>query len=194
MEELIRIGAYRAGADAEVDRAIALNPALEAFLSQDKDEIYLDGGVVRAARGHTGAWRMRWADQLIKLSNFELELLQARLADVGERRQRSEMKLAVLDAEGETEMALARADPEAGWRMEGFAESLRRRKLLARRELDLNAQEEAGVRDAIAEAFETLKKYEQVADNARVAAEREAARRENAVLDEMGLRRATGRR
>jgi flagellum-specific ATP synthase len=38
MEELIRIGAYRMGSDAEVDRAIALNPALEAFLSQDKDE------------------------------------------------------------------------------------------------------------------------------------------------------------
>lgn len=38
MEELIRIGAYRAGSDPQVDRAIALNPALEAFLSQDKDE------------------------------------------------------------------------------------------------------------------------------------------------------------
>jgi len=38
MEELIRIGAYRAGADPEVDRAIQLNPALESFLSQDKDE------------------------------------------------------------------------------------------------------------------------------------------------------------
>jgi len=38
MEELIRIGAYRSGADAEVDRAILLNPALEAFLAQDKDE------------------------------------------------------------------------------------------------------------------------------------------------------------
>ncbi|MET3528390.1 flagellar protein export ATPase FliI [Phenylobacterium koreense] len=38
MEELIRIGAYRAGADPMVDRAIALNPALEAFLGQDKDE------------------------------------------------------------------------------------------------------------------------------------------------------------
>jgi flagellum-specific ATP synthase len=38
MEELIRIGAYRAGADPEVDRAIQLNPALEAFLTQDKDE------------------------------------------------------------------------------------------------------------------------------------------------------------
>jgi flagellum-specific ATP synthase len=38
MEELIRIGAYRSGADPEVDRAIRLNPALEAFLGQDKDE------------------------------------------------------------------------------------------------------------------------------------------------------------
>jgi flagellum-specific ATP synthase len=38
MEELIRIGAYRRGSDPQVDRAIALNPALEAFLSQDKDE------------------------------------------------------------------------------------------------------------------------------------------------------------
>jgi flagellum-specific ATP synthase len=38
MEELIRIGAYRSGADPEVDRAIRLNPTLEAFLAQDKDE------------------------------------------------------------------------------------------------------------------------------------------------------------
>jgi flagellum-specific ATP synthase len=38
MEELIRIGAYRAGADPEVDRAIRLNPALEAFLGQDQHE------------------------------------------------------------------------------------------------------------------------------------------------------------
>jgi flagellum-specific ATP synthase len=39
MEELIRIGAYRAGSDPLVDRSIALNPALEAFLGQDKDEM-----------------------------------------------------------------------------------------------------------------------------------------------------------
>ena len=38
MEELIRIGAYRAGADPQVDRAIQLNPALEEFLRQAKDE------------------------------------------------------------------------------------------------------------------------------------------------------------
>ena len=39
MEELIRIGAYRAGADPQIDRAIALHPALEDFLGQDKDEV-----------------------------------------------------------------------------------------------------------------------------------------------------------
>lgn len=39
MEELIRIGAYRPGADAQLDRAIRLNPSLEGFLAQDKDEV-----------------------------------------------------------------------------------------------------------------------------------------------------------
>jgi flagellum-specific ATP synthase len=44
MEELIRIGAYRAGSDPMIDRAISLNGALGAFLSQRPDEVTrLDG-------------------------------------------------------------------------------------------------------------------------------------------------------
>jgi flagellum-specific ATP synthase len=38
MEELIRLGAYRKGSDRQVDLAISLNPALEAFLSQQREE------------------------------------------------------------------------------------------------------------------------------------------------------------
>jgi flagellum-specific ATP synthase len=38
MEEMIRLGAYREGSNAEVDEAIRLNPDLEAFLAQDKNE------------------------------------------------------------------------------------------------------------------------------------------------------------
>ncbi|MGA9319952.1 MAG: flagellar protein export ATPase FliI [Xanthobacteraceae bacterium] len=38
MEELIRLGAYRAGTSAEVDEAIRLHKPLEAFLSQGKEE------------------------------------------------------------------------------------------------------------------------------------------------------------
>lgn len=38
MRELVRIGAYKQGTDAEVDGAVALNPALEDFLCQGKDD------------------------------------------------------------------------------------------------------------------------------------------------------------
>jgi flagellum-specific ATP synthase len=38
MEELIRLGAYRAGSSAEVDEAIRLHQPLEAFLAQGKEE------------------------------------------------------------------------------------------------------------------------------------------------------------
>ena len=38
MEELIRLGAYRRGTSAEVDRAIEANPDLERFLAQGKEE------------------------------------------------------------------------------------------------------------------------------------------------------------
>ncbi|GAB4571779.1 MAG: flagellar protein export ATPase FliI [Rhodothalassiaceae bacterium] len=38
MEEMIRLGAYRRGADALVDRAIALMPAFDAFLGQAKED------------------------------------------------------------------------------------------------------------------------------------------------------------
>jgi len=38
MEELIRLGAYRPGASADVDEAIRLHRPLEEFLGQSKEE------------------------------------------------------------------------------------------------------------------------------------------------------------
>lgn len=38
MEELVRIGAYRTGADPEIDTAVRLRPALEAVLNQTREE------------------------------------------------------------------------------------------------------------------------------------------------------------
>ncbi len=51
MAELIRLGAYRAGADAEVDHAIKLFPKLEAFLRQGRDE----RGELRSGYGELNA-------------------------------------------------------------------------------------------------------------------------------------------
>src|SRR5215216_6072055 len=51
MEELIRLGAYRAGSSPEVDEAIRLHDPLEAFLRQAKDEkSSLDDGYRRLAQ------------------------------------------------------------------------------------------------------------------------------------------------
>ena len=36
--EMVRLGAYKAGSDPEIDEAVRLNPALESFLAQNKDE------------------------------------------------------------------------------------------------------------------------------------------------------------
>ncbi|MDQ0441535.1 flagellum-specific ATP synthase [Methylobacterium persicinum] len=56
MEELIRLGAYRAGASKEVDEAVALMPDLEAFLGQGKEEATSIGdGYARLAQIVGGA-------------------------------------------------------------------------------------------------------------------------------------------
>jgi flagellar FliJ protein len=137
---------------------------------------------------------MRWADQLIKLSNFELEILQVRLANVVERRTAAEMRLVMLTAEGEGEADHARRDPEAARLLPAFIVGLKARKRAVQQQIELLLAEEAGARDALSEAFETLKKYEQVAESARLVAARETARREAMVLDELGMRQAAGRR
>ena len=56
MEELIRLGAYRAGSNPEVDEAIHYNPLLEAYLSQSKEEsASLDQGYQQLAQVLNGS-------------------------------------------------------------------------------------------------------------------------------------------
>ncbi len=136
---------------------------------------------------------MSWAKSLIKLSTYEVELLQKRLGEITDRRLQAEMKLAMLEAEGEAEAMRSRQDAEAGWYQAGFWEGLRARKAIAQAQIDSIALEEAGARDALASAFEEQKKYEQVAEGIRLAQLKEVARRETAALDELGLRRVAAR-
>jgi flagellar FliJ protein len=132
----------------------------------------------------------KWADSLIRISNHEVETLQKRLADIVERRQAAEMKVAMLDAQSEAEALQAQGDVEAGWYMIGFRQGAKIRRHQALLEIDEALIEEAGARDALAMAFENLKKYEHVAEAARIAKIRLAGKLETAALDELGLRRA----
>jgi len=134
---------------------------------------------------------MSWRESLIRISSFEVEMLQKRLADVVERRSAAEMRLIILEAEGEAEIAHANADAQAGWYRAGFLEALRARRSTLHGEIGALNAEEAGARDALAEAFEALKRFEHVAEAARVVELKAEARREAVVMDELGLRRRT---
>ncbi|MDB5474779.1 MAG: fliJ [Phenylobacterium sp.] len=134
---------------------------------------------------------MSWSESLIKLATYEVETLQKRLAEVRDRKAAAEMKLAMLEAEGIAEMSRADADPMAGLYRAAFMEALRARKAEIRAAIVEIEVEEQGARDALAEAFEAQKKYEHVAEQARLLERKVEAKRETAALDELGLRRAS---
>ena len=137
---------------------------------------------------------MSWAKSLIRLSTYEVEVLQKRLAEVTDRMAAAEFRLAMLDAEGEAEAMRAGDDAASGWYHIGFLDGLRVRKAAVQAEIRVIEAELVGARDALAQAFEEQKKYEQVAEQARMLELREAGRRESAAMDELGLRKASGGR
>ena len=132
---------------------------------------------------------MSWKDSLIRISSYEVETLQRRLADVVERRGHAELRLVILAAEAEAEILRADQDAQAGWYRAGFLQAMRNRRAAVQAEIAALTAEEAGARDALAEAFEALKRFEHIAETARLAAVKEEARRETVALDELGLRK-----
>lgn len=133
---------------------------------------------------------MSWAQSLIKLSTFEVETLQKRVREIEDRRAAARLALVRLDREGEEETDRASADAEAGWYLIGFREGLKARRAKVLSELLTLDVEAQGARDALGAAFEAQKKYEHVAEAARVELRRQQGRRESAALDELALRRA----
>jgi flagellar FliJ protein len=135
---------------------------------------------------------MGWRESLVRLADYEVEQLQLRLAEVVERRTAAQMKLVMLHAEAQAESARAATDAEAGWYRVGYLQGWRLRRDAAQADLAAVEAEEAGVRDALAQAFEELKKYEQLRENAALAERQVQARLETALMDELGARRRAG--
>ena len=133
-----------------------------------------------------------WAQSLIRISNYEVETLQKRLAEITERRANAEIRIAVLDAEAQGERDRARMDAEAGMMLGAYLNGWKSRKAKAEGDLTVLDAEEAGARDALTGAFEELKKFEHVAETTRLNKLIAAAKRETAAFDEMGLRRRAG--
>ena len=133
-----------------------------------------------------------WAQSLIRISSYEVETLQKRLAEITARRASAEMRIAVLEAEAEIEQERAREDAEASLLLQAYLMGWKARKTAAETDLgDLDVEEE-GARDALTGAFEELKKFEHVAETTRLNRLIAAGKRETAAFDELGLRRRAG--
>ena len=130
-----------------------------------------------------------WAQSLIRISNYEVETLQKRLAEIAERRAGAQVRIAVLDAEAEAERDRARVDAEAGMMLGAYLNGWKARKAQAEGDLSVLDAEEAGARDALTGAFEELKKFEHVAETTRLNQLVAIAKRETAAFDELGLRK-----
>ena len=133
-----------------------------------------------------------WAQSLIRISNYEVETLQKRLAEVAARKAEAEMRVAVLDAEVEIERENARLDPASGLMLQAYLKGWALKKADAESVVVAIGAEEEGARDALTSAFEELKKFEHVAEATRLSKLLAAAKRETAAFDEMGLRRRAG--
>ncbi len=130
-----------------------------------------------------------WAQSLIRISNYEVETLQKRLAEISARKAEAEMRVAVLDAEAEVEHENARHDPSSGMMLQAYLNGWKQRRADAEAEVAAVAAEEEGARDALTGAFEELKKFEHVAETTRLNTLIAQQKRETAVFDELALRR-----
>jgi flagellar FliJ protein len=133
----------------------------------------------------------KWAQSLIRLSGYEVETLQKRLAEITTRRASAEMRVAVLDAEHMIERERATMDAYASMQLAAYVEGWKIRRANAVTELDTVSNEELGARDALTRAFEEQKKFEHVAEMSRLKELAAAAKLETAALDDLALRRAT---
>jgi flagellar protein FliJ len=130
----------------------------------------------------------KWIKPLIRLSTYEVETLQKRLSEVVTLRTHMEMKIATLDAQLELEGLKAASDYSLAQLLNAYKQGHALRRDQALQELEVISAQEDGIRDALAYAFEDLKKFEHLAQKTKIKRLAALAKQENAALDEVALR------
>jgi len=130
---------------------------------------------------------MRTLETLIRVQKRQLDQLRRELAGLEQLAVDLRAQAADLEREVAAQQRLAQSSPEGAFAYPGYARAvIIRREKIAASIVDVDRRLEA-MRDQVAEAFQELKRYDIVLANRRVQARQEADRREQALLDEMGL-------
>lgn len=136
-------------------------------------------------------------DSLIRLHRWQLDERRRDLATLEDLAAKLREERRKLDLEDERERAVASASPEAAFAYAGYAKRLiERRRRLEQSEAE-TAEQIARAREALALAYQDVKRYEIAAANRQKQQEQRDARRQQQALDEIGVegfrRKSAGR-
>jgi flagellar protein FliJ len=130
---------------------------------------------------------MKGYDSLIRLHRWQLDERRRDLAALEEMAAKLHAERMRLDAEDERERAVAAASPEAALTYAGYARGLiDRRHRLERSQAEV-AEQILRARAALAEAFQDVKRYEIAAASRQKQQEQREARRQQQLMDELGI-------
>lgn len=125
-------------------------------------------------------------DSLIRLHRWQLDERKRDLATLEDLALQLGLEQRKLQAEDEREQLVASASPDAAFAYAGYARGLidRRRKL--EQSQSETADQIARAREALAAAFQEVKRYEIAAANRIKVQEQREAKRQQKVLDDLG--------
>jgi flagellar protein FliJ len=135
-------------------------------------------------------------ESLIRLHRWHLDERRRDLATLETLAEKLREERHKLDAEGKREQAVAGSSAEAALGYAGYARSLiDRRRKLEQSQTEV-AEQIVRAREALAEAFQEMKRYEIAAANRQRQQEQREAKRQQRVMDDLGAesfrRRKTG--
>jgi flagellar protein FliJ len=130
---------------------------------------------------------MKALSTLIRLHTHQLDEKRRALAEAERRLDNARAQRAALDEEMMAEKATAAQGGEGAYTYGAYLQAARRRREAIDAGIAVLEKAAGEARDAVAEAFAELKKYEITKANRERRALEEANRREQELLDEMGL-------
>lgn len=131
---------------------------------------------------------------LIRLHRFQLDERRRQLADLDQLATKLRQERQRLDVEQQVEQTVAAQSIEAAQTYGTYARSLIERRRRLDQSLAEVEQQIAQAREALAEAFQEVKRYEITADNRERQQRQKLARRQQALMDELGLDRHARRK
>ena len=137
---------------------------------------------------------MKNIDALIKIHAFELDEKRRALQQIESFRVDIENSLDRLAEQLSSEQDAARSSEVGVYAYGDYARAVIQRRKALEESLSAVTQQVEQARDAVAQAFETLKKYEITKAGRDSAALAEARRRERILLDELGLNQHSRRK